>query len=219
MDFVKRNTIERKLERGQYRRDLILTAFGGPGKSGTTYARMFAQESRIRSDQVVEFSGLRARYEANGETIQAIIIVDDFIGTGDSACVGIDHLNDEMGDILRARQLSVFFVVVCGLEKGKKQIEDRVEKYKLPFRVFICDILDEQDNPFSRNNQLFLDDHQREKARTLAHEKGLLLDRESPMGYGNSQSLVVFDSTCPNNTLPILWKKVKGWQPLFPRAF
>lgn len=42
-----------------------------------------------------------------------------------------------------------------------------------------------------------------------------------PLGYANSQSLVCFHHTTPNNSLPILWSnriyKGKRWFPLFPR--
>ena len=44
-----------------------------------------------------------------------------------------------------------------------------------------------------------------------------------PLGYANSQALVCFDHTTPNNSLPILWESrkrsdnQKRWTPLFPR--
>jgi hypothetical protein len=44
-----------------------------------------------------------------------------------------------------------------------------------------------------------------------------------PLGYANSQALVCFDHTTPNNSLPILWASAKRsdngkrWKPLFPR--
>ena len=39
-----------------------------------------------------------------------------------------------------------------------------------------------------------------------------------PFGYKNSQSLIVFAHSVPNNTLPIIWSNKAGWTPLFPRS-
>ena len=39
-----------------------------------------------------------------------------------------------------------------------------------------------------------------------------------PLGYNNSQSLIVFPHSVPNNTLPIFWSNKNKWYPLFPRS-
>lgn len=38
-----------------------------------------------------------------------------------------------------------------------------------------------------------------------------------PYGYGDTGLTLVFQSNCPNNTLPLLWHSYNGWYPLFPR--
>lgn len=38
-----------------------------------------------------------------------------------------------------------------------------------------------------------------------------------PYGYDNSQAIVSFEHSTPNNTLPIIWYSSEKWQPLFPR--
>jgi hypothetical protein len=40
---------------------------------------------------------------------------------------------------------------------------------------------------------------------------------EQPLGFGHCEAAVVFESSCPNNTLPILWAASRDWTPLFPR--
>jgi len=36
-------------------------------------------------------------------------------------------------------------------------------------------------------------------------------------GYRDSQYLVITEWNTPDNTIGCLWKKQKGWKPLFPR--
>lgn len=60
------------------------------------------------------------------------------------------------------------------------------------------------------------------KARKIAETIGASLEKRHPLGWEDSEALVVFPDNTPNNTLPILWKagaKVDGkeWHPLFPR--
>lgn len=37
-------------------------------------------------------------------------------------------------------------------------------------------------------------------------------------GFGGAGLTLVFQSNCPNNSLPILWNGDNGWYPLFPRV-
>lgn len=63
--------------------------------------------------------------------------------------------------------------------------------------------------------------------RDFSHKYGAKLfsvfDRDTkaeishPLGYDNSQALIVFAYNTPNNTLPIIWSS-KNWIPLYPRV-
>ena len=59
----------------------------------------------------------------------------------------------------------------------------------------------------------------RAEATVIARAYGTELVKNDPLGHGNCQALVVFEMTCPNNSLPILWASPRGtrWRPLFPR--
>ena len=62
--------------------------------------------------------------------------------------------------------------------------------------------------------------------RELAFEYGQYLfvtgkgkkRKSHPLGYKNSQSLIVFPYNVPNNTLPIIWSTKKKWYPLYRRS-
>lgn len=77
--------------------------------------------------------------------------------------------------------------------------------------------MDESNRAFSEDNYLFKSSGERLKANDLAFKFGERLEKNHPLGYSNSQSLVVFERSCPNNTLPIIWKEKNKWVPLFRR--
>lgn len=215
MGIIKRRTVERR-ERGQYRRDLLVTTVGGPGKSGTKYARMFAQENRLLADCVVNIDALKSKCDALGALVQAVVVIDDFIGTGETAAKHLEKLFTEVGLRLRDRDIRVFYITVCGCEAGRQHVARKLVGEAIQTEVYVCDALEESDKAFAANNPIF-NDAQRSRAREIAFAKGAELEPSWPLGFGNCEALVVFDDSCPNNTLPILWKKGKAWQPLFPR--
>lgn len=49
------------------------------------------------------------------------------------------------------------------------------------------------------------------------YDKRKKTDIDHPLGYENSQALIIFAYNPPNNTLPILWSS-KNWKPLYPRV-
>ena len=63
------------------------------------------------------------------------------------------------------------------------------------------------------------------RLRRFCYKYGAQLLPKYPLGWKNSQALVVFDHATPNNTLPIIWSNrvVKStkrqWYPLFPRSY
>ena len=85
-------------------------------------------------------------------------------------------------------------------------------------RSFIfVDELGDEGKAFSENSPIFVDEAERERARSLAEAKGVQLFRRNPLGFRDTQATIVFYQSCPNNTLPILWSANGEWVPLFPR--
>ena len=60
-----------------------------------------------------------------------------------------------------------------------------------------------------------------EEAEALCRDIGSTIYKRSPFGFGGLGLLVVFPTTVPNNTLPMLHSASKevdrAWKPLFPR--
>src|SRR5262249_28302653 len=82
--IVSRGLVERRSHRQVKRSDILVSYLDGPGKSGAHLARLYVDENGIYKDNLVELGQLRHALSCDG--IQAVVFVDDFVGTGDSAC-------------------------------------------------------------------------------------------------------------------------------------
>lgn len=49
-------------------------------------------------------------------------------------------------------------------------------------------------------------------------DKNIKVGGDATYGFGGAGLTIVFQSNCPNNTIPILWNGDNGWYPLFPRV-
>ncbi len=218
MQHVRRNTVETKKSGEKSRRDILVSYLGGVAKSGTQYARMFCQENSLLKDNAMNLQGLGERVAKSGTNIQAIVFVEDFIGTGGTVIEAMRQLNHEIGDAVRQHGIKLFILSICGFERSLAKIKNAAKQCNLPIELFCCDPLDESDMAFSSTSKVFPHATEREQACALAKEKGDFLERKYPLGHGECQALVAFFSNCPNNTLPILYKETERWIPLFPRT-
>jgi hypothetical protein len=81
----------------------------------------------------------------------------------------------------------------------------------------------DSDRAFSPDSNVFASTDDRIRAYELVRAIGLELEKDHACGHEDSQTLLVFPDTVPNNTLPVFWKegkkyRGKPWKPLFPRS-
>jgi len=86
------------------------------------------------------------------------------------------------------------------------------------------EFLSEEYKCFSPYSQIFPDRDKRERIKEMCEKHGQRLYPKYPLGYDDSQALIVFSHSTPNNTLPIIWagpdnEKTPGvvWNPLWKR--
>lgn len=118
---------------------------------------------------------------------------------------------------MRSSGAKLFLVIVCGFEDAIAKIEALGRELLLPLRVFCSDRISDSDKAFHPGATVFETDYDRGQALQIAREKGEALEKKWPLGHGDCQSLVIFFSNCPNNTLPIFYKAASDWKPLFVR--
>ncbi len=215
--IVTRGIIDRRSHKQVKKWPGILVSYlDGPGKSGARFAKLYIDENQMYNENLVERGHLK---EALGkhESLEAVVFVDDFVGTGKSVREYLAKFVSECWDVISARKPKVFFVAACGFATGEKIIVDYIEQINIEARVHLCEVFDESYICFGDKSRVFMDPKERTKALEIAEKQGLILCKPAPLGYENSQALIVFSHNCPNNTLPILWEKSRTWVPLFRR--
>jgi hypothetical protein len=75
----------------------------------------------------------------------------------------------------------------------------------------------DSDRCFHESASIFETADDRLVARRLVEELARRFGSKEPLGTGDLEALVVFEHNCPNNTLPLLWRKSNEWTPLFER--
>jgi hypothetical protein len=188
----------------------------GPGKSGARFAKLYIDENDIYHESLVERGQLKATLSKR-EDVQAIVFVDDFVGSGHSASDYLQTFLNECQDVVKAKSIRIFLLSVCGFETGRRYVEEHLSSDVPEIHIHFCDSFDQSSVCFGDQSRVFTDQNERARARDIAEKKGVLLCKPAPLGYSDSQSLVVFSHNCPNNTLPILWEKNREWIPLFRR--
>jgi hypothetical protein len=202
------------------RDDILLSYIDGPGKSGSIFAKLFADENKIYFENIWEQSRMR-RYldaEPGDDRFKAIVFVDDFVGTGTTACEGFCQMLEGLSRDDWKQRLQMFFLVVSGFKAGLITIERYLHQHDWPVKIHACDVLDDRDSCFHPSAQVFADERERISAREMVRDIGERIEKKQPLGYGGVEALVVFGDTCPNNTLPVLWKNGAEWTALFPRS-
>jgi len=207
------------ITKGQLKRDDFLISYlDNPSKSGAMFAKHYADEASIYVDNVVEKSRLKEAIIKN-EKVQAVIFIDDFVGTGQQASENLISLVDSIQDVIRQKNIRLVFVVVIAFIDGWRKVEQVINQLSIPVIVRYCELLDETAQCFSETSQTFQDADERRQAKEIAIRQGKKLEKDCPIGYGNLGLAVVFEHGCPNDTLPILWSEsiTPPWIPLFRR--
>lgn len=182
----------------------------GKAKSGTQV--VYSAETRIsrltrakaNSRQVKRYATYEAfgkREDCRGKTL--LVLVDDFVGTGDTATKALDHFAgfSKPSDV-------VFVAALVCMSRGREVIKPRVAR---------LGIGQELGRGIADNYRI------QDKARAYelidALEQKLGVSKDYRRGYGQSEALVTLRRT-PNNTLPVFWWESgsnDAWQPVFPR--
>jgi len=219
-DAIKREIIHSIKIGERVRKDILISAFGTLSKSGATYVRMYASENGITAHSIKPYADLRKAIQAD-ELIKAVVFIDDMVASGKTLIDFLTALNTDIGDILEQRGILVVVGVICGINEGVDNAHNFITSEKFGFKIIlkVCDVFEESKKTFGPDSTIF-DGEEKSRALSMARKHGAKLQSRNPLGYQDSQLLIVFKDNCPNNTLPIIWASANEpkWIPLFKRS-
>ncbi|MHB1220335.1 MAG: phosphoribosyltransferase-like protein [Alphaproteobacteria bacterium] len=207
------------------RRDIILTYLDGDGKSGASHASVYAEENGMAAECVisqVDFSSRFAAHEKQFGPISGVIVVDDIAATGRSLMSNVGKFLEENAGILKS--IKVRIVTLAATATAQSVLTKDMEKFNgfdVEFRT--CEVLEQNVFAFPTGMTVWSSANEAARAKALCTDLGSAIYKNSPLGFGGMGLLVVFPTTVPNNSLPILHSYARAasgrnWKPLFPRT-
>lgn len=190
---------------------IIIVPYGKLGKSGPMLVYPLKNTVAYQKNEQRIILDWDSRNKSTPEN-STVIFIDDFIGTGDTFIREYtksppgSHSLETWADRNKISQR--YLLAVVTMFQAKAKIEQICPSIKI-VSEFRTKAFDETHSVFNatKSAQRLLDFSSRYGNRIYS----------PPLGYKDSQALVVFSHSTPNNTLPIIWVDKPGWKPLYPR--
>lgn len=198
-----------------------LHGIGDFGKSGTTLIYYIKKTPTFLQNES-KFKVLSHLKKLNQQGLKSgdcLVLIDDIIGSGKSLQTYYKHNIDQQ---LSREQLQINTLVLClaYMNESIKLLNETINNLQIFGTGYI--------KAFSSGSSVFGYRAKMLPVREFCFKYGIELfeqyDRElkkqvkHPLGFNNSQSLIVFAHSSPNNTLPIIWSNKNNWKPLYPRS-
>lgn len=198
-----------------------IVPLGKPGKSGTAISYWIHGLMKRNDLQSMNFhSSVEAfisyRNSVAWETLNDVVVyVDDFIGSGGSVVTALS-LEEK---IVRPEVLSdassgrLYVVAAIVMDNGYSKIIQDISGAVI--------LGDSYCKGFDPRKKVFGSYFNIKAVHEMCYKYGKQLFKDFPLGFENTQSLVLMQHSSPNNTVPVLWsdKQYQGrnWIPLVPR--
>lgn len=193
--------------------------FSPIGESGKSGGHVLYTCQQIQRESSVYANHIEEALSKLSSPNDVIVLVDDIIGSGNTFCSWLKEklnkgeIGNQLNNLIVQSRIKLISIVV--LEKEKRKINSEYST---------IDVLGEDTRKLFLQTRSIFGGHVRMKRyREFCYKYGKLLSKRWPLGYENSQALIVFDHATPNNTLPIIWSdsciagRNTAWYPLFPR--
>jgi hypothetical protein len=199
-----------------YLTSVLVLDHGVAGSSAPALARQMLSSLRIAKAAMVSQDEIAARAAEEHPTL--ILVLDEFAGSGRQLSGVLSRLTDDLREVHPTWQEETTIAVGIGVVPGTDAIE---ALSAFPCEVAVGISLGVEVFAFHEDAQIFDSDADRLAAKDLMTAIGRGLMARPPLGFKDQGLLVVFESNCPNNSLPALWKNGEysgqPWLPLFER--
>lgn len=198
-----------------------IVPLGKPGKSGAAisywiHGLMKRNELREMAfhSSIEDFISYRNSQEWKTQK-DIVVYVDDFIGSGGSVVTALS-LEEK---IVRPEVLSdassgrLYVIAAIVMDNGYSKISQDISG-----AIILGDL---HCKGFDPHKKVFGSYFKTKAVREMCYKYGEQLYKGCPLGYKNTQSLVLMQHSSPNNTIPVLWSdnqyQGRNWNPLVPR--
>lgn len=199
---------------------IFILGAGEFGKSGTTMIYFLQKTQTFQSNSHrLKILQHHKKIKSQGVKEQShIIFLDDLVGSGES--IVKYYQNEIRHQLIKERfEINIHILCVAYMKEAERFVMSKISKAKLYGTAYF--------KAFSRHSLAFGKGHQMIATREICYKYGKNLFTKTdhltritsihPLGYKDSQSLIVFAHSVPNNTLPIIWSSKGTWIPLYPR--
>lgn len=187
--------------------DIWYIPVGYVTKSGAIIAYYYRNENKLGEEKFILSNDINRII--NKKNV-AIVFIDDFVGSGHQAKQVWDYIVKPYYS--KFENSKFFYCTLVGIKSGIEYIKNTTD-----LEVIVDRIIEKNELPFVNNSKVFEDKKEREIAKKIVTKYGESLYPGNPLGYKDSQVLIGFFYSTPNNTLPIFWSTNEKWQPLLPR--
>lgn len=217
-DEIHRSVPEIVVGRQNYLSNVIIVNHGRQGSSGPAVQTHLHQILRVKKENCVAIADVAARMQKIDNPV--VVVMDDFSGTGQqleksvsSLCAELDH----QGEWRSRTVLLVGAAIAARSTLGTKESFGEAD-----VRTIVGNPVTFRLHAFHPEAAIFESEDDRMRAKDLVEVIGNSLLPNNPLGWGGQGLLVLLESNCPNNTLPIFWQNGKyaggDWRALFPRG-
>lgn len=176
-------------------------------KSGCVIAYYYRSVNELKEERFISSNDINRII--NKSNI-GVVFIDDYIGTGHQARQVWEFVINPI--IEQFSDCSFFYCTLVGREEGIEYIRESTG-----FEVLVDKVIYAEQQPFNEKSRIFENAIERKKAEEIVRKYGEILYPGNALGYKDSQALIGFFYSTPNNTLPIFWSTNERWHPLLPR--
>jgi uracil phosphoribosyltransferase len=136
-----------------------------------------------------------------------LILIDDFIGTGDTALDVCHSILTELSNKRKIVTSNIALFCIAAMEKGIQRIRSKTGIETYASFVQSRGISDMYHSDQAKEN----------KSIMKKIENKLKCDERYSLGYGQSEALITLMDKTPNNTFPVFWHETETKIAPFPR--
>lgn len=189
----------------------LVIPYGKFGKSGTLVTYPLSHSPFYKSlEKEKRITIKKDLAKLNVEDYDCIILIDDFIGSGETFCKEYSKEGIEKWILNRSKMPKVCVLSTVIMAQGINQIKDAYNYIDIyaQKRSKIFDLISSPLIP--------LGNFTNHSSNSKKYELRMKVPNNYQGGFSDSQGLLAFTHGTPNNTLPIFWWG-NNWIPLYPR--